>query len=116
MGPPIKGAVGSRPSGRPFPQPPEHRRFRFLNPFLLGTISESGDNTSTFKTTPLVEDKSVEPSPGNGVAGIGEENDNSGESFFEGFHNDTELYDGTHLIISLASHGQVTVVGRRQAD
>jgi len=43
--------------------------------------------------------------------GNGEEHDNCGESFFEGFHDDTELYDGTHSIISLASHGQLTVVG-----
>ena len=44
------------------------------------------------------------------VAGNGEDNDNSGESFFEGFFNDTESYDDASSIISAASHGQLTVV------
>ena len=81
------------------------RRVRFSKPFSLGTISES-DNISTSKSTPLVTDKSVEPRPGDGVAGNGEDNDNSGESFFEGFFNDTESYDDTSLIISAASQHQ----------
>jgi hypothetical protein len=37
------------------------RRLRFRNPFSLGTISESGDHIPSFKTTPLINDKAMEP-------------------------------------------------------
>ena len=109
------GPATRRPTGRGRPLPPERRGFRlglrFRNPVSLGTISEAGDDISTSNTTPLVEEEPVEPGPGDGIMGNGEEHDICGESFFEGFHNDTELSDGTHSIISLASHGQLTIVG-----
>ena len=37
------------------------RRFRFRNPFSLGTISESGDHIPSSKTSPLINDKLMEP-------------------------------------------------------